>query len=277
MLTCRIWHITVPLVAAATFLLSCGSSSDSGGCAPGQSIKCAGMSGCAGAQVCNGDGSGYGQCTCADPGYNVGNVGGNAGTTSIATGGQSAAGSSPASNLDCVPATTRTPAYPPYIPARHMPGSCTDQAIIDYYENCYQYGECSSFMTGGAYETCGACLTPSDLTASSLGPFLTMGHGTLLAIETNVAGCEEILGETACAPKMQIEFLCEYGACAENCPVTDYNSFNGLLQCMATALGSQCVSEHAAAQCLKSASNAGACTGSNFQEQFAAVAKVFCS
>ena len=268
-------------------------------CTPGQSTQCAGVTGCVGAQVCNADGSGYGECTCGNSGYQVGSVGGNAFTSSSAnvaqfgaggaagassptgyspTGGQSttASGGTPASNPSCVPASMNGQTFPAYIPARHMPGSCTEQAITDYYNNCYLSGECAVFMTGGPYETCGACLAPTELTASSLGPLLRVGTGSLPALETNVAGCEEILGEVACAPKMQIEFLCQYVACANNCPLNDYDSFNGLFQCMATAVTSQCASQHTAAQCLKSASDAAPCSGSSFQEQLTAVAKVFC-
>jgi hypothetical protein len=52
------------LVASAA---SC-SSDHADPCAPGASIACTGPGGCAGGQVCNGDGSGYGSCDCASAG-----------------------------------------------------------------------------------------------------------------------------------------------------------------------------------------------------------------
>jgi hypothetical protein len=95
-------------------------------------------------------------------------------------------------------------------------------------------------------------------------------------LEINMAGCEEILGEVSCAPAMQQEFLCEYGACVNNCAITDASSFSGLFICMSNALAGACSSKHSAAQCLKDPSNTSACSGSGFQAQFVAVAKVFC-
>ena len=281
------------LALAGGFLLSCSSASnDAGGCTQGQSVQCTGVSGCIGTQLCSSDGATYGECSC---GFNVSSVGGNATTGTSAsgansrsgggTGGNSSAGGQPytptggagaSGSLGCVPRSMSGQAYPPYIPARHLRGSCTEQTILDYYNICYLLGECSAFMKGGPYETCGACLAPSELTASSFGPLLRVGVGALEALETNVAGCEEILGEVACSANMQVEFLCQYGACANSCPVTDSASFDGLLQCMTAAITSQCASQHTAAQCLKNASNAAPCSGSSFQEQFTAVAKVFC-
>jgi len=279
---------TYRFLAVAAFLsltvassLSCSSNRDNA-CTPGQSIRCVGVTGCTGAQVCTGEGSGYGECTCGSPGYQVG-TGGNASTQlGGAVGGTfgSALGGSSSVNggtQSCVPESVSGRVFPAYIPARHMPGSCTEQAILDYYVTCYQSGECAAFMTGGPYATCGACLAPSELTASSLGPLLQLGPGSAYAIETNVAGCEEILGEVACAPKMQAEFLCQYAACTSNCPLDNYDSYNALYQCMATALTMQCASQHKSAQCLQLASDAAPCTGSNFQEQFIAVSKTFCS
>jgi len=280
MQTFRFWRVTA-LLALAHTLLSCSSSGDQTACSPGQSIQCAGALGCVGVQLCNSDGTSYGDCTCGSSGYAVGSSGGHSSTQSPAVGGQAVGGSGSISltggNPSCVPTSMNGQAFPPYVPARHMPGSCTNQAITDYYDNCHQLNECSAFMTGGPYETCGTCLQPTPLVASSLGPLLQVGTGSLSTFETNVAGCEEILGEVDCAAKMQIEFLCQYGACANNCPLDDYDSINGLFQCMATALTSQCSNQHAAARCLKSASDVAPCTGSNFQEQFVAVATVFCS
>jgi len=166
--------------------------------------------------------------------------------------------------------------FPSYIPARSMPGSCTGQAISQYYADCYQGGDCSAFNQGGALELCGTCLAPTQLNAATYGPLLKLGEGSLYILETNVAGCEELMGEGDCAPKMQVDFLCEIGACSHNCPLVDSSSYELLFSCLDAAATGTCSGKRAAVACLKSSSNAAACSGSGFQNQFMAVARVFC-
>jgi hypothetical protein len=60
-----------PLLVVAAFVpTACGTGSAAKAtpCAPGQSIACAGIHGCAGYQVCRSGGSGYGDCLCGDGG-----------------------------------------------------------------------------------------------------------------------------------------------------------------------------------------------------------------
>jgi len=157
-----------------------------------------------------------------------------------------------------------------------MPGSCSEQAIAQYYTDCYEQKNCVDFALSGSLALCGACLTPSTLTESSYGPLLTVGDSAPYFSQINVAGCEEVLGDHNCPAKMQVEFFCEYWACANNCASADTTSYDPLFACMNVAVSGSCAGEHAAAQCLTNSANAAACSGSSFQERFIAVAKVFC-
>ena len=296
--------------------LSCSSSNDTT-CSPGQSIQCASVSGCVGAQVCKADGSGFDTCQCGSvpPGGPSAIVGGgtsvdtnynpNVGGSGLATGGiGSAAGlggkgatggkggiqagsggtaegvggtvTQGGGNATCSPRDMKDYSYPSYKPARHVTNACTEQAIQKYYAECYATASCAAFESSGSLSQCGACLTPTALSSSSYGPLLKMGTSTAYFYETNVAGCEELVGEVNCAPKMQAEFLCEYYACEDSCPITDNASYNSLFQCMSTAQASSCASLRTAANCLTSSAHVAACSGSTFEAQFLAIAKVFC-
>ncbi len=61
------------LVAVGMMMVACGSSgSGSKTCVPGESVACVGAGGCAGGQMCNAEGSGFGACDCgstADAGH----------------------------------------------------------------------------------------------------------------------------------------------------------------------------------------------------------------
>jgi hypothetical protein len=77
----RILYMGLPL---ACLLYGCGSSSSSSpGCVPGESIACACVDG-TGAQVCNDEGTAYGECRCAPPDGSTGDssVGKDTGTIS---------------------------------------------------------------------------------------------------------------------------------------------------------------------------------------------------
>ncbi len=271
-------------------------------CVPGQAIQCAGPNGCLGAQSCNAEGSGYEACVCggiADtvPHQNTGGsvgtnsahpVGGSTMSQSHGTGGASslgasggnpgATGGSPAiSTANCAPKSMAGYQYPGYVPARRLQHSCTLDAIKQYFDECYRGGECAAFEISGAQAQCGACLAPTELNATAYGPLLRVGSPNAYFYDTNVAGCEELLGETACAPKMQVEFLCGYLSCADSCPLNSGSGYyDALFRCMNDAKSSQCNQEHAAAICLTNAANVAACSGNSFEEQFIAIAKVFC-
>lgn len=288
-----------PLFASLMTTWACASSEpaqEQAACVPGQSIQCAGPSGCSGSQVCKVDGSGFDSCDCGHAGNTAGtggagnattkiNTGGAPQTTGLATGGSNAAPldatggyTSPAiSTANCVPKSVTDDAYPAYVPARRLPGSCTEADIAQYYTDCYAGKSCAAFDVGGALAKCGACLAPTELSATAYGPLLRVGKPNAYFYETNVAGCEELQGETACAPKMQTEFFCKYLACNTSCPITDASGYyDALYRCMNAAQDSACADRHAAAICLTSADKAAACSGATFQEQFLNIAKAFC-
>ncbi len=294
-------------------------------CVPGQSIQCAGVNGCLGAQACNADGTGYNSCACGSgvgsgsttavggagsrPGAtggmqtsgwpfggsifntggsqtlggqaglvggqsgNAGSVGTNGGSNTI-QGGTSA--TTPGGNANCSPVSMAGYTFPAYKPARHIANACTDQAIQQYYTDCYSAGNCTAFSASGAFATCGACLEPTLLTDSSYGPILAVGNTNPPFYETNVAGCEELVGATSCAPKMQIAFLCEYNSCASSCPLLNASSYDALFKCMDSARASTCAQQDTASHCLTTSAQVAACSGSTFQAQFLAIAKIFC-
>jgi hypothetical protein len=70
---------------ALLFVLGCGSS-DEPACTPGASVACVGTGGCAGGQVCNAAGSGFGACECALP-ADAGSVDAGADDMSVADAG----------------------------------------------------------------------------------------------------------------------------------------------------------------------------------------------
>jgi hypothetical protein len=193
-------------------------------------------------------------------------------------GALTATGGSPAvSTASCAPTSMTGHKYPSYVPARRMARSCTEQAIQQYFKDCYQGGECSAFNITGSQAQCGTCLAPTELSATAYGPLLRVGTPNAYFYETNVAGCEELMGETSCAPKMQVEFLCEYLSCVDSCPLKDGSGYyDAMYRCMDNARTSQCSQEHTAATCLTNASAAAACSGATFEQQFIAIAKVFC-
>ncbi len=284
-------------------VMSCSSAQDAGtACDPGASLSCVGVTGCQGAQVCNTDGSGFGTCTCSP-----GSASGGASHTSVATGGAtfaSAGGKSgtgiaantgatsglgganagsggtkaltSGGNATCKPSNMSGYTYPQYVPARRLKGSCTTQTIGQYYDDCIVNDNCDAYLPGGKEETCGACLNPTTLESTSYGPVLKAGNDWTYFYEVNTAGCLELLGETACAPKVQAKFLCHYGACKSNCALATTADFDPLMQCMSNADNETCAAAVSAADCVKDSKNLDLCTGPGFMSQFFAVASAFC-
>lgn len=302
----RLW---VLFLGVGIVACSSGGNEQSLVCEPGRSIQCAGPNGCIGAQSCNGKGSGYDPCSCGSTSTPLTDqaTGGLAstprsfttagGSTSYATGGTpvstggassksnsssggalTATGGSPAiSTANCAPTAMAGYKYPNYVPARRLSHSCSEQAIQLYFTDCYVGGECSAFGITGTQAPCGACLAPTELSAQTYGPLLRLGTPNAYFYQTNVAGCEDLMGETSCAPKMQVEFLCEYLACEDSCPLNDASGYyDAMYRCMNDARSTQCSQQQAAATCLTNTASAAACSGADFQEQFIAIAKVFC-
>jgi hypothetical protein len=210
-----------------------------------------------------------------------GNVGG-AGTSSSSAGVNAIGGSATASlagstaNATCAPSDMAGYSYPTYKPARRLFGSCSEQDVQDYYADCYVKGSCTAFLAGGSKAACGACLAPTSVDAAEYGPLLRLGSPTSPLDVTNMAGCIELMGEADCAKKMMISSLCEFYACSDNCPATDSASYQSLMTCMMNARSTACTAAQSAAVCIKDSAHVAACSGSGFDGQFFALARVFC-
>jgi len=197
---------------------------------------------------------------------------------SVSSGGASIiTGIGGATSTTCQPADMSSFVYPAYVSAQHMAASCTSALAAQYYTDCFSNGNCTDFQAGGAYETCGACLTATPLAGSSqYGPLLLYGSSSASMYELNLAGCIELMGEAACAAKYQVAQLCAVNACVNNCPISDQASLNALLQCTTTARTTVCAAQQAATNCIANSATVTSCTGATFQAQFLALATVFC-
>lgn len=176
----------------------------------------------------------------------------------------------------CAPADMTNYAYPPYKPARRATASCTDAEVEKYYTECYSTGACTVFQPGGASATCGECLKPSAPEDAAYGPMLRLGPANAPMSITNMAGCVELLGEVACAKPMMVASLCEYYACADNCPNTTAQEYQAEMDCMSQARTSTCSAVASQTVCISDPAHAATCSGSGFANQFKAIARVFC-
>ena len=167
--------------------------------------------------------------------------------------------------------------YPSYRSARHLGGSCTEEDVSSYYTDCYSGGDCAVFEPGGEKADCGACMAVSQLDDDEYGPLIRLGSGTNALDETNMAGCIELVGEPDCAPNIMVAALCEYDACAENCPLAETaTGYQDAIDCMRKARTGVCEAAQTDARCISQSSYVTACSGSGFDSQFLAVGRVFC-
>jgi hypothetical protein len=171
------------------------------------------------------------------------------------------------------------------------PSACTVLLLNDYYTSCLgpQASATTCDQAWGAGEdtqhaTCQSCiLTQSSATKwgalvdYSLGG--DAGEGGIVSV--NVAGCIEILdpSQLPCAESVQQADECEHAACDAVCPVNDAASFANWEACVNASANGECLTYATSAQCESGEDSgpAAACvTGSDFQDQFMAVATVFC-
>jgi hypothetical protein len=176
----------------------------------------------------------------------------------------------------CAPADMTNFAYPPYKPARRASASCTEAELEQYYAECYATGACTTFQPGGASATCGECLKPSAPEDAAYGPMLRLGPANAPMNITNIAGCIELLGEADCAKPMMVAALCEYYACADNCPNATAQEYQAEMDCMAQARTTTCSAVGNQAVCINDPAHAATCSGNGFANQFKAIARVFC-
>lgn len=245
-------------VGAASSVGSAGFATTSNG-----GVTSAGATSSFGGSAGLGATSSLGGVTSAGATSSLGGVTSAGGTSSL--GGSSGAGV-------CAPADMTGHTYPAYVPARRLFGTCTESDAQSYFTNCYQKGSCADFQTGGAKAACGACLKPSAQNETAYGPLIRFGTGASALDQTNMAGCIELVGEADCAKKMMVETLCEYDSCATNCS----GSYQALANCMVDSRNTSCAAAQKAAVCIADSAHVAACSGSGFEGQFMALARVFC-
>lgn len=204
-------------------------------------------------------------------------------------GGAPGDGGTSDAQLACPPAPLDEWSPPPYRHAQaRQPSACSALLVIDFYQSCLgptatNDGCNQTWGTGqdAAHQTCQTCL----VTASSdtlWGPLVDYG----MTVSINVAGCIELLdpSQLACSGLVQLADVCQHQACDAACPVspTDPASFGDWQACVAstgqTGQG-ECNAYLASAACAEAedAGPAAACvTGKTFQDDFVAVASVFC-
>jgi hypothetical protein len=119
-------------------------------------------------------------------------------------------------------------------------------------------------------------VTPDN--AGTWGPLVSFGS----TVSLNVAGCIELLDPgaagVACATSVQQADECEHQACDAKCPVTDDASFADWRACVSASGSSVCAAYSGPAVCAqRDAGPALRCVnGTTFEEQYTAIAAVFC-
>jgi hypothetical protein len=197
------------------------------------------------------------------------------GTGTAGTAGTSTSGTGTDPNGDCTPKDMSGFSYPSYHPASRAASTCTDDELEGYFADCYSSGNCAAFQAGGVSAGCGSCLLPTNLDSPNYGPLLKLGTDAAYLSSTNLAGCIELVGEPACAAKIQKSQLCEYRAC-EHCGPSGTGSYRAQMDCMIESRSGVCATAQTEAICIQSSAHLAACSGSSSKTQFMTVAKVFC-
>jgi hypothetical protein len=187
--------------------------------------------------------------------------------------------------LACPPADLAGWQAPAYRHAQmRQPAACTAQLITDFYDACLgassSQSACNQSWGSGedtAHATCQNCLVTQS-SAMLWGPLVDFGN----TVSINVAGCIELLdpAQVACATAAQQADACQHQACDASCPVTTASSFADWKACIVAASSGECMSYLQAASCLNTEADGGAAascvTGMTFEDQYLAIAKVFC-
>jgi hypothetical protein len=177
----------------------------------------------------------------------------------------------------CAPGDVQTFVPGSYVHASQPKSDCGADSVLLLYNACFgesaSVASCSAFRT--LNEACYACaVTPS--TASSYGPIINYTS----FVETNLAGCVELVEEGAltCAGPVQALAECQLAACQTNCPVTDTATLNAFSACTEAADTGGCQAYNAAASCLAVESGPLAiCDSSDFRHFFFSVVPLFCA
>jgi hypothetical protein len=200
-------------------------------------------------------------------------------------------------SLACSPADVDGRVVAAYHSARAVqPLACSTLLIHDYYASCLDPSStldgCNQSWGAGEdvdHATCQSCILTLS-SASERGPLVDYGTGgdggAGGTVSVNVAGCVETLdpSQLPCAEAVQQADECQHAACDTVCPVSDLASFAEWQRCIdasALAPGSaECAPYLASAACVNGddAGPAAACvTGTTFEDEFLAIATVFCA
>jgi hypothetical protein len=172
-----------------------------------------------------------------------------------------------------------------------QPSACNALLMNDYYASCLGASSsadvCNQSWGAGedtAHATCQTCiLTPSS--SMAWGPLVDYGTGgdggAGGTVAINVAGCVELLdpSQLSCAMSVQLADECQHEACDPGCPVSDITSFDNWQACITASAQGVCLSYLESAACVNAedAGPAAACvSGQTFQDEFFAVATLFC-
>jgi hypothetical protein len=181
-------------------LAACSTSAlDGGTCVPGQSITCVGPAGCAGGQICEADGKGYGVCQCASTSGTTGSSSGTNGgsSTSGTTGGSSTSGTTGGSSTSGTTGGSSSSGTTGGTSGAICPGGCGPNS------SCVS-GVCVCF-TGG-YAQCGTTDGGQPVCVNTLSD------------DSNCGGCGNV------CPSPGVLTSCNNGNCAclaSSCPMPD--------------------------------------------------------
>ena len=172
-----------------------------------------------------------------------------------------------------------------------QPSACDANLLNDYFASCLGPNAspetCNQGWGAGedpAHATCQNCLVTAA-SSSVWGPLVDYGTGADGGaggtVSVNVAGCVEILdpSQLTCVASVQQADECQHAACDPGCPVRDSASFADWQACIGAAAAGECAGYLQSAACVngEDAGPAAPCVaGQTFQDQFFAIARVFC-
>ena len=172
-----------------------------------------------------------------------------------------------------------------------QPSACDGPLLNDYFASCLgpdaSPETCNQGWGAGedpAHATCQNCLVTAA-SSSVWGPLVDYGTGADGGaggtVSVNVAGCVEILdpSQLTCVMSVQQADECQHAACDPVCPVSDSTSFASWQSCIGAAAAGECTGYLQSASCVngEDAGPAATCvTGQTFQDEFFAIAHVFC-
>jgi hypothetical protein len=179
----------------------------------------------------------------------------------------------------CVPSAVTS--IPAFIPPKSPHTACTQAQIQAYWDACYAStsgtSNCNAFEGDPTNSPCVQCML-SDSTASAWGPVVAFPNYSWRA---NRAGCIALVDQDAspgsCAAADQAGVLCEYLACAPQCPTgATAAGFAAFLACEHQSDTTVCAQQVQGEQCAQAAKYGG-CSFANSEAYFRGLGAIFCA